>query len=69
MHLCGRKIEDIESGEIVYADLTSSNLEGQGDVLNGKYSAVSGNVKVDSGKKYKISVILQADGELYEVGR
>ena len=61
------KIEDSESGKVTYAELTMSNLEGHEDILNGKYSAISGSMKVDAGKKYKVSVILQAEDGLYEI--
>lgn len=61
------KLEDVKSGEVAYAELTMSNLEGSEDVMNGRYSAVSGSVKLDAGKEYNISVMLSADGELYEI--
>lgn len=61
------KIEDSRSGEIFYADLPMSNLEGCEDVMNGKYSAISGNMRVDTDNNCKVSVILQTDGKLYEV--
>lgn len=61
------KLENNESGETSYLDLTLSNLEGNEDVMNGKYSSVSGRVKIDVERKYNVSVILEADGELYEI--
>lgn len=61
------KLEDAASGETAYVDLVMTNLEGKEDVRNGKYSSLSGSVAVDAEREYKVSVILQADGELYEV--
>lgn len=61
------KLEDTESGEIAYAELAMSNSEGREDVWNGKYSSISGSMALETDREYNVSVILQADGELYEI--
>ena len=61
------KLEDSESGKTIYVDLAMSNAEGKEDVWNGKYSSISGSMAIDADREYNVSVILQADGELYEI--
>lgn len=61
------KLEDAASGETVYMDLAMTNSEGKEDVQNGKYSSLNGSAEVDVDREYHVSVILQADGELYEI--
>lgn len=61
------KVENIETGEISYVDLMLSNLAGSEDIMNGRYSAINGNIKFGDGKEYNLSIILQAENKLYEV--
>lgn len=61
------KLEDTASGETAYVELAMSNTEGKEDVWNGKYSSISGSTAIDTDREYSVSVILWADGELYEI--
>ncbi len=59
------KLWDLESGEITYKELTMSKLGDCTDIMNGQWSNITGDIRVEG--EYNISVILEADGELYEI--
>ncbi len=61
------KLKNLKNGEITYKELTFSEWEGSSDCLDGKYSCVTGNYDIGADGQFEISVVLQTDGELYEI--
>lgn len=61
------KLRNLKSGEIMYKELTMSQLENCMDLMNGKYSAITGEFNIGKGNQYGICIVLEADDELYEI--
>lgn len=61
------KLKDLNGKKVIYRELTMSNLENCTELMNGKYSKISGSFEIRNSDKYEISIILKADGELYEL--
>ncbi len=61
------KLKNLKNNKITYKELTLSEWKGSSDYLNGKYSCVAGNYDIGVKSQLEISIVLQADGELYEI--
>lgn len=61
------KIFDRNSKETYYTELTQFNNEECEDIMNGKYSSISGMIPANGLENCSLSIVMQAGGECYEV--
>ncbi|MCI8991540.1 MAG: hypothetical protein HFG80_02250 [Eubacterium sp.] len=60
------KVEEDEKGAVSYYDIMMSKDEDNTDIMNGAYSTMDTQIVVDR-NKYHISIVLEADGDYYEI--